>query len=345
MNLINRPPRFTVVGENIHTTRVVQRQGSRVAVLPDGTEGVRFRDAAGKARVLTLPPQVRTTQAYQQGQIKHVMIAVQKGLSSDSAAQEEGAEYVRDQARRQIAAGAHFLDLNVDEISPRLEVQKAAMRWLVGVVQEVSPIPVSVDSSNSEIIATGLQTYDRRAGRPLLNSAALERLETLDMAKEYDAELIVTASGREGMPSDADERVANVEELMRHVAARGIPATDVHVDALVFPISVDPRYGCHYLDAVRAIRQAYGPEIRITGGLSNVSFGLPNRKLVNSVFIALAIEAGIDGAITDPVQNKLDEILALDRSSEPYQLARAMLLGEDEYCVNYLQAWRAGRLT
>src|SRR5262249_42153118 len=144
VDLINRPTRFIIVGENIHTTRVVQRQGSRVAVLADGTEAVRFRDAAGKARLVALPPQARTTQAYQQGQIKHVMSAVQKGLSSDSAAQEEGAEYVRDLARRQIAAGAHFLDLNADEISPRLEVQKAAMRWLVEVVQEVSPIPVSV---------------------------------------------------------------------------------------------------------------------------------------------------------------------------------------------------------
>jgi 5-methyltetrahydrofolate--homocysteine methyltransferase len=79
--------------------------------------------------------------------------------------------------------------------------------------------------------------------------------------------------------------------------------------------------------------------------LSNVSFGMPNRKLVNETFIVLAVEAGIDGAIIDPVQSKLADVLALDRGAEPFVLARAMLEGEDDYCVNYLKAFRAGRLT
>ena len=146
------------------------------------------------------------------------------------------------------------------------------------------------------------------------------------------------------MPADAAERVANVKQLMDLVEARGIPLDDVYIDGLVFPISVAADFGRHYLDAVTELRELYGPEVHITGGLSNVSFGLPQRKLVNLAFIHLALEAGIDSGIVDPVQCNIQAILDLDIESEPIRLAREVLLGEDEFCVNYLQAWRAGRL-
>src|ERR1017187_10353950 len=149
------PTRFTIVGENIHTTRIVLRKGNRVKVLDDGTEGVRFHDTTGQTRYLTVPPEFRQSAAYQQGQIKHVMLAIQKGLSSGSADQEEGAEYVRAEVRRQVEEGADYLDLNVDEVSADLDVQKAAMRWLVETVQEISPVPLSIDSSNPDILRTG----------------------------------------------------------------------------------------------------------------------------------------------------------------------------------------------
>jgi cobalamin-dependent methionine synthase I len=343
MAVQNDLSRFTVVGENIHTTRAVSKKSPRFSVLDDGTEGIRFRDAAGNTRYLTVPESYRAAQAYQQGQIKHIMIAVQKGLSDDSAAQEEGTAYIHSEARRQIEAGAHFLDLNVDETSSVLDVQLAAMQWLVQTVQAVSPISLSIDSSKTVILREGLKAYDRRAGRPMLNSAALERLDTLDLAREYDADVIAGASGVGTIPKDTAERVANVKQLLQH--AGGIPQDHIHVDPLVTPISVDSAYGRHYLDAVRAVREIYGSAIHITGGLSNVSFGMPNRKLVNEAFIVLAVEAGIDGAIIDPVQSKLADVLAQDRTAEPFMLARAMLEGEDEYCVAYLKAFRAGKLS
>jgi len=337
------PARFTIVGENIHTTRIVLRKGNRVKVLDDGTEGVRFRDTAGQTRYLTVPPPFRQTETYQRGQIKHLMLAVQKGLSSDSVDQEEGAEYVRYEARRQIEAGADYLDLNADEVSSDLDVQKAAMRWLIEAVEEVSSIPLSIDSSNTDILRAGLGAYRRKAGRPLLNSASLERPDVLDLAREFDCQVIVTASGQAGMPADEQERAANVERLLRY--AHDIPLADIHVDPLVFPISVDSSYGRHYLDAVRTIRERYGAEIHVTGGFSNVSFGIPNRRLMNTTFFSLALDAGIDGAIVDPVQSKLEDIRVLDRSSEAFQITSAMLLGEDDFCIGYLQAWREGRLS
>lgn len=338
------PPRFTVVGENIHTTRALSRTGRRIQLLEDGTEGIRYQNAEGKTRYLRVPPAYRKKHDYQEGRIKHLQIAVRHGLWGEGEDRRRGVEYIHYEVNRQVKAGAHFLDLNVDEVSLKPEEQQEAMRWLVPVVQAVSPIPPSIDSSNAETIKAGLEAYGRGAGRPLLNSAALERPEVLDLVGHFDCQVILTAAGRSGMPEDDAERVTNVQELMGLAEARGIPRSDIYVDALVFPIAVDARYGDHYLDAVRHIRKRYGDEIHILGGLSNVSFGIPQRKLVNGVFIALAVEAGADGAIMDPVQNRLDEVFNLDTTTVAYRYACDMLTGQDPFCERYIEAWREGRL-
>ena len=342
--VVESPQDFTIIAENIHATRIVLRNGRRVTTLDDGTEAVTFKGESGENLYLRVPESFKSTQPYQQGHIKHFMVAIHKGTGDDLAEQAEGAAYVRYEARRQASAGAHFLDLNVDEVSYRLDEQKRAMAWLVRTVQEVSTVPLSVDSSNPEIIAAGLAEYDGRAGRPIINSVALERLETLDLVKEHNARVIVTAAGMEGMPQDDEERVANIEKVMEAVRAAGINLNDVYIDCLVFPISVAPQYGPNYLDAVSQVRRLYGTDVHITGGLSNVSFGLPKRKLINDTFIHLGLEAGIDAGIIDPIQSKIEEVLNLDVDSEAVRLAREMLLGHDEFCVNYIQAWREGKL-
>lgn len=341
---IESPDQFTIIGENIHATRVLLRKGRRVTVLEDGTEAVVYKDGQGSTSYLKVPDSYKRTQPYEQGQIKHFMIAILKGIGDDPAEQEEGRAYIHHGVRRQVPRGAHYLDLNVDEVSPKIEVQIRAMQWLVKTVQEVSPLPPSVDSSNADIIEAGLSVYDRRAGRPLLNSLALERLETIEMVKQFDAKVILTAAGASGMPQDDEERVENVNRLMEAVQSADIPLDDIHIDALVFPISVSPQFGLHYLDAVRELRSIYGADVHITGGLSNVSFGLPNRKLINDTFIYLGLEAGIDSGIIDPVQSDMTRVFELDIHSEPVKLARDMLEGRDDYCVNYIQAWRDGRL-
>ena len=342
--VVNSPEDFTVIAENIHATRALRRDGRRVSTLEDGSEAVTYKDQSGEDRYLRVPESFKETQPYQQGQIKHFMIAMHKGIGDDPAEEAEGRDYILNEVRRQTAAGAHYLDLNVDEISYRIEVQKKAMAWLVRTVQEASPVPPSVDSSNPEIIASGLDEYDGRAGRPVVNSVALERLETMELVKQHDGRVIVTAAGADGMPQDAEERVSNVREIMEAVQAAGIPLADVYIDCLVFPIAVSPDYGNHYLDAVRQVRELYGPDVHITGGLSNVSFGLPNRKLINDTFIHLCLEAGLDTGIVDPIQSKVGRVLAIDVETEAFQLASDALLGRDEFCMSYIQAWRDKRL-
>ena len=332
------------MGENIHATRVVLRNGRRAVTLDDGTEVVPFKGESGEQRYLTVPEWYKSTQPYEQGQIKHFLIAMMKGISDDTAEQEEGTAYLRYEVRRQTAAGASYLDINADEVHYNLDTQKRAIRWAVQTVQEVSPIPPSVDSSNSDIIAEGLAAYDGRAGRPIINSVALERTDTLDMIKEHNARVIAMATSGTGMPQNAEERLENTNAIMEQMQSRGVALNDIFVDAIVFPISVDSQNGNSYFDAVRAIRKAYGNELHIGMGLSNVSFGMPKRKLINETFIHLALEAGIDSGIIDPIQTKLGAVFDLDTESEPVRLASDMLLGHDDFCGNYIQAFRDGTL-
>ena len=342
--VVDSPEEFTIVGENIHATRVLLRNGRRVVTRDDGTEVVPFKGESGEQRYLTVPDWFKKTQPYEQGQIKHFIIAMMKGISDDPAEQEEGAAYLRYEVKRQVAAGASYIDINPDEVHYDLETQKRAMRWAVETVQEVSPIPPSVDSSAAEIIAEGLAAYDGRAGRPIINSFAPERPETLDMITENNARVIIMATSGTAMPQDAQERVENTNAIMEQVQSRGVALEDIFIDAIIFPISVDGQNGNYYFDAVRTIRETYGNEIHIGMGLSNVSFGMPRRKLINQTFIHLALEAGIDAGIIDPVQTKLRDVFGLDTESEPVKLATDMLLGRDDFCMSYIQAHREGRL-
>ena len=152
-----------------------------------------------------------------------------------------------------------------------------------------------------ENIEAGLKACQRKSGRPLLNSASLERIGALDLVLQYDTEVIVTASGDEGMPDGSEQRIEFASRMVDAALGKGIELSRIHVDCLVFPISVAARFGMHYFDAVRTMREKYGPEIHVTGGLSNVSFGLPKRKIINDVFINLAVQFGADGGIVDPV--------------------------------------------
>ena len=335
---------FLIVGENTHTTRVVMRKGKLVSEKDDGSAVILYTTVDGDKRRLPIPASTRDTQDYEEGRVKHIKVAVEAAMADTAKSQAEGVEYLKRQIQKQVEAGADYLDVNVDEISIRLEDQMAAMDWLVRFVQGHCNLPVSVDSSNIDVIRTGLQAWDAEAGRPMLNSASLERLEALDLAVEFNARVIVTAAGESGMPNDMEERVTNASRMVDSGLERGLVLDDLFVDPLIFPISVDGRFGPHSLDAIRTLRERYGQEIHITGGFSNVSFGIPSRKWINDVFIILAVEAGADSGIIDPVGSKPAEIFKIDRDSLPYKLSEDALMGRDEHCANYIMAWRRGDL-
>ena len=340
MNIPGTDRSFVVIGENVHTTRVILRKGKLIGDDPQGVESVRFRDGESKRRFLEIPEKVKTTQDYEEGRVKHLKIAVQQAMLGSADAM----DYIRRQVQRQDDAGTDFLDLNVDEISLKEEEQKESMCWLVGTVSAMSETPLSIDSSKIEILEAGLEAGASHPKRMLLNSASLERPEALDMAKNFNAQIVVTAAGESGMPQSAEGRVDHVGQMIDKALTLDLPLSDLYIDPLIFPISVDSQFGHHSFDAIRQLREAYGPDIHITGGFSNVSFGLPCRHLINDVFLLLAVEAGADSAIMDPTTATLGEIFTMDRDARPYQLAEDMLLGKDEYCAAFLRAYRKGEL-
>ena len=335
---------FIIIGENVHTTRVVRRKGKLVTNNPEGVESVRYLDTNKKRCYLVIPESIKKSQEYEEGRVKHVIIAVRGAMSGEEPHASEGLEYIRKIVQRQVDANTDFLDVNVDEISWRLAEQKEAMRWLVQTVQQMTDTPLSVDSSNTEIIAAGLEVYDNRVGRALLNSASLERLEALDLAKQYDTKVMVTAASESGMPQTPEERVDNASRIINAAQDKGIAIEDIFVDPLFFPIGVDTENGNHAFEAIRRLRDKYGPNIHISGGFSNVSFQMPCRRLINDVFMLLAIEAGTDSGIIDPVTSNPQKVFAIDRDSRSYQLTEDVLLGKDRFCRKFLRAYRKGEL-
>ena len=340
MNIPGTDRPFFVIGENIHTTRVVLRKGKLIGPDPQGVESVRFRDADNKRRFLHIPEAVKTTQDYEEGRVKHLKIAVQQAMLGNA----DGLDYLGRQVQRQEAAGTDFLDLNVDEISLKPAERQEAMRWLVQAVSAMSPTALAIDSSQLDTLAVGLEAGADHSQRLLLNSASLERPEALELAKRYNAQVIITSAGESGMPQSAEERIDHARQMVDKALALGLPLADLYIDPLIFPISVDAQFGHHAFDAIRQLRGELGADVHITGGFSNVSFGLPCRHLINDVFLLLAVEAGADSAIMDPTTTSLADIFASDRQTRPYQLAEDMLLGRDEYCAAFLRAYRKGEL-
>jgi len=127
--------------------------------------------------------------------------------------------------------------------------------------------------------------------------------------------------------------------------SHGLPLARLYVDPLVIPIGVDSEAGSTYLEAVRQLRARYGPLLHITSGISNVSFGMPMRRLISDVFLDLCVAAGQDSGIVDPVAANIADALAPDREAEPYRLAADLLTGADAFGVEFIEAFRAGRLS
>jgi len=341
---LSMPPPFIVIGENIHTSRVVKRDGGRIRETAGGA-AVRVPLPDGGEGLLAIQPAIRDTREFAAGRVKHVMAAVLEGVT-DGPDAELAATYIRWMAARQIAGGASYLDLNVDEYSPDVDGRLAAMAWLVPVVGPVSSVPLSIDSSDSAVMKVGLDLVDEAwggGGAPLLNSAAADRQDVLDLAASRGCPVVLSSTG-ETMPSGTEERMVRAIEMIELALAHGLALPDMHVDPLIIPIGVDADAGSHYLDAVRQLRERYGLDLHITGGVSNVSFGMPARRLISDVFLDLCVQAGQDSGIVDPVAADIAAALAPDRGAEAYRLAADLLTGADAFGVEFIDAYRSGRL-
>jgi len=335
--------KLIVVGENIHCTRMYKVGGNFVIPSDKGGYVVVY---GGKAdvRTLPIPAHFLNMADWEAGKIKHCAVAVWQGLYGDAVGKAAAMDYLRYLALRQERAEASFLDVNVDEFSTDIDERCRAIKWVAEVVQATATIPLSIDSSNPAILRAGLESCDPKRGRPMVNSVSLERLGAISVAAEFKAVVIASAAGEKDLPGNTEERLGNLNRLIALLDQAGICGGDVYVDPLVFPVATDSNNAQSFLDSVVSIRKAYGPDVHITGGLSNVSFGMPARKLINQVFTWMVVEAGGDSGILDPLQMNAKILAAVDPTSESFKLARALLTGEDMFGMEFITAHREGKL-
>lgn len=242
------------------------------------------------------------------------------------------ADAIADLARRQVEAGADYLDCNVGAVGAS-EVE--LMGWLVRTVGQAVDAPVCIDTPSPAAMAAGLSEY-RGDAPPLVNSVTLEgaRLEeTLAVLGGRRVRIVALAMTDAGVPETGHGRAQASLRLIGELTDRGLAAVDIFVDPVVTPLSVDGAGARAACEAMRAIASAR-PECHLICGISNVSFGLPERALLNRVFLAQAVAAGLDSAILDPIDRPLRATLH----------AAEALAGGDAWCAGYLQAYRRGLL-
>ena len=236
---------------------------------------------------------------------------------------ERNYDYVRGLVLKQVEAGADILDVNVgvpgeDEVVLLPEVCK--------VVMEATDVPLCIDSADTEALAAALAVIP---GKPLVNSvngeeASLEAV--LPVVKEFGAAVIGLTMDDDGIPNDPEVRLSIAEKILERAAKIGIPIEDIVIDPLVLTIGADSKAGLVTLETIEMVRKTLGVNVNL--GASNVSFGLPERHILNQAFLSLAIAAGATCAITDPINLSLT-IRAVD-----------LLRGRDDYAGRYIKHYR-----
>ncbi len=251
------------------------------------------------------------------------------GMFTDigKAIKERNPAAVQEWARKQEVAGARYLDINT---GPASKDQVEDMKWLVEITQEASELPLALDSTNYDAIEAGLALCKQPA---MINSvpAEMPKMERVfEMAAKYNAAVIGLAMNEQGIPKDAESRVALSMELVAMADAFGLHMEDLFIDPLVLPCNVGQDHGPEVFETLRQIKLLADPAPRTVVGLSNISQGTKNRELINRVFAVMAMACGLDAAIADACDDELVEAVASAR----------IVLNMDIYCDSYVDVFR-----
>jgi cobalamin-dependent methionine synthase I len=241
---------------------------------------------------------------------------------------ERDAEFIKDLASKQAKAGSTWLDVNAGTDPDH---EPGDLVWLIENIQSVVEIPLSLDSPSSQTLKIAIQAVNKT---PLINSINGDPAKLtgiLPLVAEHGCPVIALAMDENIIPETSQKRLEAVRKIMVQTRALGIPDDHIYVDPLAMAISTNTQSVLIVSETMGAVRQEF-PEVHFTLGLSNVSFGLPARAVINRTFLTLAMQAGLDCAILDP----------LDQDIQAAILASELLLGKDEYCLNYIRASRKG---
>lgn len=249
----------------------------------------------------------------------------------ENAVANRDTEYIANLALSQAEAGASYIDINCGTLTSG---EPEALEWLTKTVQSAVKLPLSIDTPNVQALERALQVYDTANGQPIINSITNEKERfdsVLPYVLKYNTRIIALAMDERGIQADPVLRLNVARELVRNLIAAGIRPGDIFVDPLTFPIANDSSFVVTMLEIIRNLRADF-PEVHIIAGISNVSHGLPARKLLNQATTVLAMGAGLDSCIIDPNDQYLMSLIS----------ATEALLGCDEYCMNFISKSREG---
>jgi cobalamin-dependent methionine synthase I len=247
-----------------------------------------------------------------------------------AAIEDQDAEAIQKVARDQDTAGADYIDVNAGIFVGK---EPEYLKWLVETVQQVTEKPCAIDSPDPAAIEAALSVHQ---GTPLINSISLEkeRYEKLmPIIAGTDMKVIALCMSDTGMPQTVDDRMKIADELVGGLQRNNVNVENILVDPLVQPLSVDGTFGVEFINTIEKIIETF-PGIHTACGLSNISYGLPARKFMNQTFMTMAIAKGLDGAIINPLDQKMMANI----------IAAEALAGKDNFCMNYLKAFRSGML-
>jgi len=247
--------------------------------------------------------------------------------SVGAAIENNDVETVKKLALDQAENGADYIDANAGVF-----VGKEAdyLKWLVETIQSATSKPCSIDSPDPRAIEAALAVHK---GTAMINSISLEKERydaLLPIVAGTDLKVVALCMSDAGMPETADDRMAIADKLINGLLQKNIPIENIYVDPLVQPVATNGTFGTEFLKAIENIMTTF-KGIHTMCGLSNISFGLPERKFLNQTFMVMAIAKGLDGAIVNPLDQKMMANI----------VAAEALAGKDEYCGNYLEAFRA----
>ncbi|MHB8917765.1 MAG: methyltetrahydrofolate cobalamin methyltransferase [Desulfocucumaceae bacterium] len=245
------------------------------------------------------------------------------------AVEEKNIDLIKSIAVAQVQAGASYIDINC---GTQMEDEPQIIKWLVQNVQEVIKEPICIDTPDPEVMESGLSVI--KNGQPMINSisAEKEKFESiLPLVLKYGAKVIALCIDDEGIPKTSDDRVKIVRRLVKDLTCAGVREEDIYIDPLVKPLSTGDQAGLEVLETIGFIKNEY-PKVHTICGLSNISFGLPKRKVLNQVFLTHTMAYGMDSYILNPLDNDMMGFLYASRA----------LMGGDPYCGQYLAAFRKG---
>ena len=251
--------------------------------------------------------------------------------SISEAIKAKDADFIRNEARSQTEAGASYIDVNAGSFVGQ---EAEFLCWLVEVVQGATDLPLCLDSPDATAIAAALKLVKKPC---LVNSITMEKQRmagVLPLIKQYGTRIVVLCQSDAGMARTVEEKVDIARQMVDILTKEGVAPDDIFIDPLIYPIATDTQSAVAALGAINEITRQM-PEVHTICGLTNVSYGLPVRKLINRTFLIAAMAQGLDSAIIDPTDRELMAGL----------VAAETILDRDKFCAGYITAYRQGKLS